>query len=114
MLKRNLFPCQKAILRELYKNKKEKKFLRLYKTLLTEQLRTPLFFSFASRKTRSLVVTFFGVFDFFYKFFAIYSADPLEILSIRFYSLSSVFSCVQKRLRFSLVIEKTYYEHLHL
>ena len=40
MLERNLFPRQKAILRELYKNKKrEKKILLEYKNVINEQLR---------------------------------------------------------------------------
>ena len=41
MLERNLFPRQKAILRELYRNKKrEKKILLEYKNVINEQLRT--------------------------------------------------------------------------
>ena len=38
MLERNLFPRQKAILRELCKNKKKKNLLE-YKNVLNEQLR---------------------------------------------------------------------------
>ena len=40
MLERNLFPRQKAILRQLCENKKrEKKILLEYKTVINEQLR---------------------------------------------------------------------------
>ena len=40
MLERNLFPRQKAILREFYRNKKrEKKILLQYKNVINEQLR---------------------------------------------------------------------------